>query len=226
MSSPPTNQDPGNRDPEIRDGGNPLAAYQAAVRTVGSGFPATLWASPATQILRFDVLIDMLGPERLRDRVVMDLGCGDGALGHRLVERGIRVARYVGIDGVLEQVQAAQRRGFEQSVLVCEDLLASGSSLGRFGAGVAMISGTLNTMTQDQAQTLVRAAFEAVSVGVCFNFLSNRPASHRLQADLGPAVRHDVLGWLDFSLSLSPLVSFRQDHLEGHDGTILITHPT
>ena len=65
---------PGRDGPEPSD---PLAAYRSAVRTLGPGFGATLWASPATQVLRFDVLIDLFGPHRLRDRVVLDLGCGD-----------------------------------------------------------------------------------------------------------------------------------------------------
>ncbi|MEC9232352.1 MAG: hypothetical protein VX403_00415, partial [Planctomycetota bacterium] len=61
-------------DHDARDSSDPLAAYRSAVRSLGPGFGATLWASPATQILRFDVLIDLLGPHRLRDRVVLDLG--------------------------------------------------------------------------------------------------------------------------------------------------------
>ena len=214
---------PGRDGPEPSD---PLAAYRSAVRTLGPGFGATLWASPATQVLRFDVLIDLFGPHRLRDRVVLDLGCGDAALGQRLLDRGIKVGRYVGIDGVLEQVESAQGRGLEDATLVCEDLLASPGSLGRFGGEVALISGTLNTMSEDQARSLVAEAFSSVSIGVGFNFLSDRPASDRRESDLGPARRHDVLGWIDFALSLSPLVSFRQDHLAGHDAAILITHHT
>ena len=203
-----------------------LAPYREASRVLGSGFPATLWASPKTQALRFDVLIDLLGRDRLQDRAVLDLGCGDAAFAVRLQERGIHVVRYIGVDGIFAQVEAAQQRGLERASFVCEDLLETGESLGRFGAEVVVISGTLNTMSQEAAQALVRSAFKAVTVGVCFNFLSDRPIASRLEADLGPAIRHDVVRWLDFSLGLSPLVRFRQDHLEGHDAAILISHPT
>ena len=205
---------------------DPLTPYREASRVLGSGFPATLWASPRTQALRFDVLIDMIGVERLEGRTILDLGCGDGALALRLQERSVQVARYVGIDGIFAQVEAAQRRGLEGASFVCEDLLETAGSLGRFGAELAVISGTLNTMVQSDAQRLVQQTFEAVHGGVCFNFLSDRPVPERLEADLGPAIRHDVVRWLDFSLGLSPLVRFRQDHLEGHDAAILISHRT
>ena len=211
---------------EPGDQPDPLDPYREAARALGSGFPATLWASPRTQQLRFDVLIDLLGPERLRGRTILDLGCGDGALALRLRERGIEYGRYIGIDGIYRQVEAAQNRGLERASFVCEDLVESAPSLGRFGACVAIISGTLNTMTQDQAQLLVKEAFAAVSGSICFNFLSDRPAAHRRDADLGPAIRHDVLGWLAFALGLTPLVAFRQDHLEGHDAAILLSRET
>lgn len=211
------------------EGGKPadsLTPYRKASRVLGSGFPATLWASPRTQALRFDVLIDLIGVDRLEGRTLLDLGCGDGALAVRLQQRSVQVGRYVGIDGIFAQVEAAQGRGLEGASFVCEDLLETAGSLGRFGAELAVISGTLNTMVQSEAQLLVQRAFEAVRGGICFNFLSDRPVPERLEADLGPAIRHDVVRWLDFSLGLSPLVRFRQDHLEGHDAAIMISHRT
>ena len=213
-------------DPEGTDPSDSLTPYREATQALGSGFSATLWASPRTQKLRFDVLIDLLGPDQLSGSILLDLGCGDGALAVRLQERTISLGRYIGIDGIFKQVEAAQNRGLDRASFVCEDLTETGRSLGRFGAGVAIISGTLNTMAQTQAQALVQEAFEAVSGAVCFNFLSDRPIARRRDANLGPAVRHDVMAWLDFALGLTPLVAFRQDHLEGHDAAMLLVHET
>ncbi|MAJ46027.1 MAG: hypothetical protein CBC35_01855 [Planctomycetes bacterium TMED75] len=203
-----------------------LTPYREASRRLGAGFSATLWASPRTQALRFDVLIDLIGVDRIEGRTLLDLGCGDGALAARLQQRSVQLSRYIGIDGIFAQVEAAQRRGLERASFVCEDLQETAGGLGRFGAELAVISGTLNTMAQSEAQALVQQTFEAVSGAICFNFLSDRAVPERLEADLGPAIRHDVVGWLDFALALSPLVSFRQDHLEGHDAAILICHRT
>lgn len=57
-------------------------------------------------------LIDLLAP-RAGDRV-MDLGCGDGALTLKLIERGCVV---MGIDSSRPQVDAARRHGIEAVVM-------------------------------------------------------------------------------------------------------------
>ena len=210
--------DTGTPEPDA----DPLEPYRHAVREHGGGFAATLWASRRWQQRRFDVLIDLLSVERLRDAVILDLGCGDGALAARLGERSIRFRRYIGVDGLLEQVEAAQRREIPGASFVCADLLEAPKGLGRFHADIAFLSGTLNTMSQDVAMNLVSHVFEGVTDAVAFNFLSDRPSPDRLDAPLGPARRHDVLRWIDHALGLSPLVAFRQDHMDGHDGAVLI----
>lgn len=205
---------------------DPLDPYRQAIREHGSGFAATLWASARWQRVRFDVLIDLVGAQHLTGATVLDLGCGDGALAVRLNERGLRVRRYIGVDGIFEQVQAGQARELERASFVCADLLESTQSLGRFNADVAFLSGTLNTMKQPQAIKLVETVFGCVSRAVVLNFLSNKPTASRRDAPLGPAERHDVTTWIDAALELTPLVAYRQDHMEGHDGALLLRHET
>ena len=205
---------------------DPIEPYRQAIARTGSGFAATLWASERTQKLRFDVLIDLLGVEHVRDAVVLDLGCGDGALAAHLLDRSIRYRRYIGVDAIMEQVEAGDARGLPDASFACSNLLGSSDSLGQWGADVAFISGTLNTMSQDVAMSFVDSVLPAVRHGLVFNFLSDRPIKARLDVDLGPARRHDVVRWLDHALRCSPLVGFRQDHLEGHDAAILIRRGT
>lgn len=205
---------------------DPLEPYRQAIADSGSGFSATLWASPRTQILRFDVLIDMIGPEAFRDSVVLDLGCGDGALAAHLQERSVGHRRYIGVDGLLEQVRVGEERGLPDTTFVCSDLLANPRSLGAWGADIVIISGTLNTMDQDTSVEFVTTLFEEVAGTVAFNFLSDRAPAERLVAGVGPAVRHDVLRWIDISLQMTPLVAFRQDHLDGHDAAIVLRRRT
>lgn len=213
-------------DEDQTQDGDPLEPYRRAVRAHGSGFEATLWASQRMQKARFDVLIELVGAAALQGAVLLDLGCGDGSLAMHLKERGITVARYIGIDGVFEQVQAAQARELEDASFVCADLLDAPESLGRFNGDFAIISGTLNTMPQPVAIDLVSQVFACVNSAVAFNFLSNRPEQERRDAPVAPAVRHDVLAWLDAALDLTPLVAFRQDHLAGHDGAMLLRKET
>ena len=203
---------------------DPLEPYRDAEKVHGSGFETTLWASEKTQRLRFDVLIGMVGPESIRDKVLIDLGCGDGALAAHLADVGLKPRRYIGVDGLLAQARAGEERGYEWADFVCSDLLTSAAALGRFGADVALISGTLNTMTEAQSRLVVSQAFESVRDAVGFNFLSDRPTQARVGSNTGPAIRQNVVSWLDYALGLTPLVSFRQDHLEGHDGAIMLRH--
>ncbi|OYT68659.1 MAG: hypothetical protein CFK52_14590, partial [Chloracidobacterium sp. CP2_5A] len=84
------------------------------------------------------------------------------------------------------------------------------------------ISGALNTMDEAAARDLVRKAFEASRRGVVFNFLSDRAQPQWMARDIGPARRFNTIAWIDWALSMTTLVSFTQEYLEGHDATILM----
>ena len=58
----------------MADSSSHLDPYRVAAREQGPGFAATLWGSPETQSLRFDIIDNMCGG--LADTRVLDLGCG------------------------------------------------------------------------------------------------------------------------------------------------------
>src|SRR5690606_20967119 len=62
-------------------------------------------------------LLDMLAPRA--GELVLDLGCGDGALTGKVADRG---ARAIGIDASFDQVQAARQRGLSAAVMDGEAL--------------------------------------------------------------------------------------------------------
>jgi SAM-dependent methyltransferase len=200
-----------------------LRPYCEALERHGPGFEATLWASRDAQRLRFDVMIDLADFE---DCTIVDAGCGTGDFAARLVERSVPFARYLGIDALAELIESARRRNLDPvGGRVCfqvGDLLSHSGDLERYEADYFCFSGTLNTMDESVARQLVHAAFGAAARGVVFNFLSDRCDEQLLARDLWPARRFDTLAWLDWALALGPLVSFRQDYLEGHDATIVI----
>lgn len=196
-----------------------LQPYEDAVERFGPGFEATLWNSPQAQAVRFDVMADLAG---LAGAVVVDVGCGQGDLAARLLERRIPFAGYVGIDALEAIVEAARARGLARCRFVRADAVADPAALLQAGAEWACISGTLNTMDEDTARGVVRAAFEAAARGVVFNFLSTRHHARWAGRSTAPARRFDPLRWLDFALGLSSRVSFTQSYLDGHDATILV----
>jgi len=198
-----------------------LDPYRDAVRLFGAGFEATLWGNEQAQRARFDVMIDLLGFE---DCTILDAGCGRGDFAARLLERKVPFARYVGIDALPAMIDAAAVRRLERCEFLCADFVADPDVLARAGADFACISGALNTMSPELARTVVRAVFDAAAQAVVYNFLSDRPHPRWRDQDLGPAHRFDTLAWIDWSLRLSPSVSFTQEYLDGHDATIVIRH--
>ncbi len=196
-----------------------LQPYSEAVKRFGASFEATLWNSRAAQILRFDVMIDLAA---LEDTRVLDVGCGEGDLAAHLLERAVPIAGFVGIDAMPEMIESATKRDLPGCRFIAGDAIANPDLLGTGEPQYTCISGTLNTMDDQTARTLVADAFAAASEGVVFNFLSSRPHARFAGRDPAPARRRDPVRWLDFSLGLSSRVAFTQEYLDGHDATILI----
>lgn len=198
-----------------------LAPYREAIDVFGAGFEATLWADRRTQLLRFDVMLEMVD---LAGRKLVDAGCGAGDLAGYLIERRVPFAHYIGIDGVADQIAAAQAHSYPHCEFRTADLVHEHALLDAIDPDIIIISGTLNTMDEHTARTIIEHAFRAAREAVIFNFLSDRPHPRYLEMKLGPARRFDTARWIDWALGLTPCVAFRQDYLDGHDATVLLRH--
>jgi hypothetical protein len=119
-------------------------------------------------------------------------------------------------------VEYARLRGLARTEFQAVDLLHDPRAMRDAGAQVVLISGTLNTMSPEQALSLLRHAWDAARESLVFNFLSDR-AGPQAPVQIGPARRHDTLRLLAWALAQSPRVAFRQDYLDhGHDATITL----
>lgn len=201
-----------------------LQPYVEAAKEHGGTFEAQLWRSREAQAIRFDTILSLVGEATFAGARVLDLGCGCGDFAAHLEARGVTIREGVGIEGVPELRQAAEGRGFERWAFVAGDFVADRRVIEAAKPDLCVMSGSLNTLSPRQARSVVDRAFSASRIGVVFNFLSDR--SHRPAGeDLRPARRFDTLAMLRFAFSRSPRVAFRQDHLDGHDGTIWIARP-
>ncbi len=205
-----------------------LDPYREAVMRHGPSFEATLWGSREAQQLRFDVMIDLSSAEQagFDQCSILDVGCGQGDFAQRLLERQVDFAGYLGLDAIEAMVESAGRRALDPQRgrvrFEAADVVAHPAILRREPFDYICISGTLNTMEEPLARTLVQRSFEAAAKGVIFNFLSDRCPKEMTKRDLWPARRFDTLSWLDWALDLTSRVGFRQDYLDGHDATIII----
>ncbi len=204
---------------ERDSGASYLRPYQIALAAHGASFEATLWGSEAAQHLRFDVMIAHVG---FAGATIVDAGCGQGDFAAHLLSRDVPFGAYIGIDALGPMVERARERALDRCSFETADLVRDEGLFARLSPDWVCFSGTLNTMDDAMARGLVQRAFEASAQGVVFNFLSDKPAAKWLERDLTPARRFDTVSWLEWALGLSPLVSFDQSYLDGHDATIVV----
>lgn len=202
-----------------------LEPYERAAREHGPTFRATLWRSPEKQRIRFEVIASMidLGGQR-----ICDAGSGLGDFASFLLQRRVRYGAYVGLEGVAELAARARERGLKRAEFRDVDFIADAAAFdGVFGgepADVIVFSGSLNTLDQAAALRALERAWRATAGALVFNFLSTRRGPGGCEAarqdPTDPARRFDPIVLLDWAMSRTPSVQFRQDYFEGHDGTV------
>jgi ubiquinone/menaquinone biosynthesis C-methylase UbiE len=209
-----------------------LQPYEDATRRQGPGFESQLWMSRDAQGTRFGVLCDL---GRFPGRVVADLGCGVGDFPvfiktHR---PDAFPKSYVGIEGVHAMAEHARERigleGIGRTLIEVGDFVADESLpdllVNDAGAEVFVFSGSLNTLSMEQAQVVLdrfwRALVRSGRGTLIFNFLSLRHNAERTPAN-PPAVRFDPVDMLAWALERTPMVQLRHEYLKGHDATIVM----
>lgn len=196
-----------------------LQPYRDAQQRHGTDFDVTMWATPRTQRLRFEVFCQMLD---LSGKVVLDAGCSRGDFAAYMVERGVKYKRFVGVDGIAEVIDFARQRGLPAADFVVGDFVKDVQFLATDRPQVVTISGTLNTMDLPTALRVLDGAWAGCSEALAFNFLSDR-ASPEAPAQEYPAQRLPTMALLDWALTQTSNVQFRQDYFaHGHDATLLL----
>ena len=146
-----------------------LQPYLDAARTHGAGFNALLWASPATQAVRFEAIRRIAD---LNGQSVLDVGCGRADLLEYLLDAGVRPADYVGIEAVDALADAAEAKRLAGATIVRADFVAE--PLRMFvGADVVIFSGSLNTVDDAVFYPTLTRAYEAATDSLVFNFLDS-----------------------------------------------------
>ncbi|MFW6059682.1 MAG: class I SAM-dependent methyltransferase [Phycisphaeraceae bacterium] len=196
-----------------------LHPYREAADSHGHGFRVTLWASPKSQRRRFEVFAQMAP---LVGKRILDAGCSRGDFAAYLAEHDIRYARFIGIDGLESVITYANQRNLPDAEFHAGDFVSDPSLLRLGDPQAIVISGTLNTMNNRTVRRTLEAAWDAAGEMLLFNFLSNRTGPDAPPQGK-PARRLDTMWLLDWALSRTWAVQFRQDYFDqGHDATILM----
>lgn len=209
----------GQQDNPTTSGDDYLDPYRESVQHHGTDFEATLWANTRSQRLRFEVFTQMAF---LPGKRILDAGCSRGDFAAYLIEAGIEYETFTGIDGLPEVIDFATSRGLPRAQFHTGDFVREPDLLKTGDPQVVCICGSLNTMTDEQVMTVLDAAWAAASQTLLFNFLPDR-ATHQAPKNLGPARRLDAMRLLDWAITQTPTVAYRQDYFpHAHDATILM----
>jgi len=144
-----------------------LEPYREAHEQRERGARALLWVRKRDQTVRFDA-IARLCP--LADKRILDVGCGPADLLGFLLERGIRPARYIGLEAQRWLVQAARRRRYPDAEILEGDFVRDPGLLEK-GADVVIFSGSLNLLSSRQFFRVLDRAWGATRRWLAFNFL-------------------------------------------------------
>lgn len=221
MSQPPPSQPPSHplsHPPSgLAEAPDYLQPYQHALDLHGVEFDVTLWASPQTQGRRFQVFTQVVN---LAGKRVLDAGCSRGDFAAFLLESRIEYQSFVGIDGLPAVIEHARARNLPRCEFLAGDFLTEPALLGHGRPDVICISGSLNTMSEEQALLALEHAWQAAGSSLVFNFLSSRCGPEAPEQDTYSR-RLDTMRLLDWALTKTPSVQFRQDYFPaGHDATI------
>jgi SAM-dependent methyltransferase len=196
-----------------------LDPYRRSVRDHGPEFEATLWASERSQRLRFEVFTQMCF---LPGKRILDAGCSRGDFAAYLLEAGIEYDAFVGIDALPQVIDYAAARALPRAEFHVGDFVRDPNLLRLGGPQVVCISGSLNTMDDEQALAVLEGAWKAAAETLLFNFLPTQ-AHRRAPASLGPARRIDAVWLLRWAMDKTPSVAYRQDYFpHAHDATIMM----
>jgi SAM-dependent methyltransferase len=199
-----------------------LQPYQHALDLHGVEFDVTLWASPQTQSRRFQVFTQMVN---LAGKRILDAGCSRGDFAAFLLQARIEYHSFVGIDGLAAVIEHARAQKLPRCEFLAGDFLANPSLLSHGRPDVICISGSLNTMNQEQALQTLEHAWHAAGSSLVFNFLSDRCGPEAPDQDTYSR-RLDTMRLIDWALSKTPSVQFRQDYFAaGHDATVAMRKP-
>jgi hypothetical protein len=100
------------------------------------------------------------------------VGCGRADLPDYLLQHGIRLEHYIGLEGVPLLAEAAEQRRFARSKIIRGDFVAEPRHM-FVGADVVAFSGSLNTLLDEAFNMTLRHAFAAAGRHLVFNFLSS-----------------------------------------------------
>jgi SAM-dependent methyltransferase len=191
-----------------------IKRYSDRYNNLGYDVKTLGWGSTEQQLYRFSQVVN--APVTLREKSIVDIGCGFGDLGKFLLKEDVGISRYLGLDINPDLINEAAKqwkdqRNFEFRVgNIIQDNIEE--ELGDVG----VMLGVLNLNFKDQVDNIsysreaIKRAYNLVKEVLIVDFLSARRFEGYPKEDF--VYYHDPLEMLEFAFSLSNNVVLKHEY--------------
>jgi len=190
------------------------ACYSELLEKNGPNAAAVAWRDPDEQLLRFEVLLQIIGSQDLHRGgiVINDLGCGYGALFDYLKDDSVmKNSRYQGYDICEALVEEAKRQTKDKRAHFTQSMVATEA------ADFSFVSGTFNMVVDDDGNAWrdyikdsIAHLWQQTRKGLAFNMLD---AAQTPPDEQSSGLFYDTaLPYIDFCARLGAKVTLIDDY--------------
>jgi len=153
--------------------------YKNALKKYGATAKGLNWHDDYSQIIRFEVILDMLGD--INSSSLIDAGCGFGDFYEFVKEFDIE---YIGYDIVEENVNIARERTKQKIIL--KDILKDELEVSDY----YIASGSMNILSRFETFLFIERCFEHSKKGFVFNLPYGKDKSRSFNYFLPQEIKH------------------------------------
>ena len=138
--------------------------YTSAIEVHGTTAKGVNWHSKESQLIRFDVILELL-PKKLDSLSVVDAGCGFGDLYLYMQKKKRTPKEYIGIDSLVDMYSiASEQTGCEILIAdICKDSLPI--------TDYYVCSGAMNVLQEFETHLFIKNCYASSKIAFIFNIL-------------------------------------------------------
>lgn len=187
-----------------------IERYNRRLELKGAGAFALGWGKKHFQIKRFDDLLHAVGAERLKNKTILDIGCGFGDLYDFFKNKKITIKKYIGTD-INENFIRVAKTSIPQGRFIVRDLMLEPFQKPIADVGIAL--GVINFKQENHEEyafSFIEKSFAAVSDFLVINVISDVHNENYPRENF--IYYYKPSKWLELAQKLTPFCSLIHDY--------------